>query len=184
MSWWAGKKMLESHHWVVSYQFKGLQMVICPKEKLVIVSLSDSLWYPELVRVLLTWDRWLWDETVFHSSLGVTCHPLSWSGHRWYEWAQRRGGYGIKGYRRTSPEKWQVFQFSFELWVRTGDCSRDTAGPNRPHLGLCPGPIVPLLGRQGPQGCKIYTMELASVSSSHTINSAISDQQVNHLWTF
>ena len=46
--------MLESHHWVVSYQFKGLQMVICPKEKLVIVSLSDSLWYPELVRVLLT----------------------------------------------------------------------------------------------------------------------------------
>ena len=27
-------------------------------------------------------------------------------------------------------------QFSFELRIRTGDCSRDTAGPNRPHLGL------------------------------------------------
>ena len=30
-------------------------------------------------------------------------------------------------------------QFSYELRVRTGDCSRDTAGPNRPHLGLCRG---------------------------------------------
>ena len=29
---------------------------------------------------------------------------------------------------------------------RPQGCSRDTAGPNRPHLGLCPGPNVPLLG--------------------------------------
>ena len=41
------------HHWVDSYQFKGLQMVICPEEELVIVPLSDSLWYPELVGMLL-----------------------------------------------------------------------------------------------------------------------------------
>ena len=44
-------------------------------------------------------------------------------------------------------------QFSFELRVRTGDCSRDTAGPNRPHLGLCPGPNVPLLRRKQSQHC-------------------------------
>ena len=44
-------------------------------------------------------------------------------------------------------------QFSFELRVRTGDCSRDTAGPNRAHLGLCPGPNVPLLGRQLSRHC-------------------------------
>ena len=41
----------------------------------------------------------------------------------------------------------------FELRVRTGDCSPVTAGQNRPHLRLCPGPSVPLLGRQGSQGC-------------------------------
>ena len=28
-----------------------------------------------------------------------------------------------------------------------GNCSRVTAGQNRPHLGLCPGPNVPLQGR-------------------------------------
>ena len=44
-------------------------------------------------------------------------------------------------------------QFSFELRVRTGDCSRDTAGPNSPHPGLCPGPNVPLLGRQLSRHC-------------------------------
>ena len=41
----------------------------------------------------------------------------------------------------------------FELQVRTGVCSPVTAGQNRPHLRLCPGPSVPLLGRQGSQGC-------------------------------
>ena len=41
----------------------------------------------------------------------------------------------------------------FELQVRTGDCSPVTAGQNRHHLRLCPGPSVPLLGRQGSQGC-------------------------------
>ena len=41
----------------------------------------------------------------------------------------------------------------FELQVRTGDCSPVTAGQNRHHLCLCPGPSVPLLGQQGSQGC-------------------------------
>ena len=34
-----------------------------------------------------------------------------------------------------------------------GNCSRVTAGQNRPHLGLCPGPNVPLLGRQRSRHC-------------------------------
>ena len=32
----------------------------------------------------------------------------------------------------------------FELRGRAGDCSRVTAGQNRPHIGLYPGPNVPL----------------------------------------
>ena len=31
--------------------------------------------------------------------------------------------------------------------------SRVTAGPKRPHLGVCPGPNIPLQGRQGSRGC-------------------------------
>ena len=32
-------------------------------------------------------------------------------------------------------------------------CTRVTAGPKRPHLGVCPGPKIPLQGRQGSRGC-------------------------------
>ena len=32
-------------------------------------------------------------------------------------------------------------------------CARVTAGPKRPHLGVCPGPNIPLQGRQGSRGC-------------------------------
>ena len=35
----------------------------------------------------------------------------------------------------------------FELPGKAGGCARVTAGPKRPHLGLCPGPNVPLQGR-------------------------------------
>ena len=41
----------------------------------------------------------------------------------------------------------------FELLGRAGDCSRVTEGQKRPHLGLFPGPNVPLQGRQGSRGC-------------------------------
>ena len=34
-----------------------------------------------------------------------------------------------------------------------GGCARVTAGPKRPHLGVCPGPNIPLQGRQGSWGC-------------------------------
>ena len=40
----------------------------------------------------------------------------------------------------------------FELRGKAGGCTRVTAGPKRPHLGLCPGPNVPLKGRQGSRG--------------------------------
>ena len=36
---------------------------------------------------------------------------------------------------------------------RAGGCARVTAGQSRPHLGLCPGPNVPLQGPQGSQVC-------------------------------
>ena len=41
----------------------------------------------------------------------------------------------------------------FELRGRAGGCARVTAGQRRPHLGLCPGPNVPLQGPQGSQVC-------------------------------
>ena len=34
-----------------------------------------------------------------------------------------------------------------------GDCSRVTEGQKRPHLGLCPGPNIPLQGRQRSRVC-------------------------------
>ena len=36
---------------------------------------------------------------------------------------------------------------------KAGGCARVTAGPKRPHLGVCPGPNIPLKGRQGSRGC-------------------------------
>ena len=35
---------------------------------------------------------------------------------------------------------------------KPGGCARVTAGPKRPHLGVCPGPNIPLQGRQGSRG--------------------------------
>ena len=40
-----------------------------------------------------------------------------------------------------------------ELRGKAGGCARVTAGPKRPHLGVCPGPNIPLQGRQGSRGC-------------------------------
>ena len=41
----------------------------------------------------------------------------------------------------------------FELRGKAGGCARVTAGPKRPHLGVCPGPSSTLKGRQGSRGC-------------------------------
>ena len=40
-----------------------------------------------------------------------------------------------------------------ELRGKAGGCARVTAGPKRPHLGVCPGPKIPLQERQGSRGC-------------------------------
>ena len=37
----------------------------------------------------------------------------------------------------------------FELQWKAGGCARVTTGPKRPHRGVCPGPNIPLKGRQG-----------------------------------
>ena len=41
---------------------------------------------------------------------------------------------------------------TWESDPQTWGCARVTAGPKRPHLGVCPGPNIPLQGRQGPRG--------------------------------
>ena len=40
----------------------------------------------------------------------------------------------------------------FELRGKAGGCARVTAGPKRPHLGVCPGTSSTLKGRQGSRG--------------------------------
>ena len=40
-----------------------------------------------------------------------------------------------------------------ELRGKAGRCARFTAGPKRPHLGVCPGHTIPLQGKQGSRGC-------------------------------
>ena len=40
-----------------------------------------------------------------------------------------------------------------ELRGKAADCARVTAGLKRPHQGVCPGPNIPLQGRQGSRGC-------------------------------
>ena len=39
--------------------------------------------------------------------------------------------------------------YPFDWRGKAGGFARVTAGPKRPHLGLCPGPNVTLQGRQG-----------------------------------
>ena len=41
----------------------------------------------------------------------------------------------------------------FGLRGKAGGCARVTAGRKRPDLGVCPGPYIPLQGRQGSRGC-------------------------------
>ena len=51
-------------------------------------------------------------------------------------WRDSRVTTGNSGFLFNWPRE---VQFSFELRVRTGDCSPVTAGQNRHHLRLCPG---------------------------------------------
>ena len=40
-----------------------------------------------------------------------------------------------------------------ELRGKAWSCARVTARPKRPHVGVCPGPNIPLQGRQESRGC-------------------------------
>ena len=59
---------------------------------------------------------------------------------------------GILELRRGSqPSSWVgpgKPNLPLELRGRAGGCARVTAGPKRRHLGVCPGPNIPLQGRQ------------------------------------
>ena len=52
-----------------------------------------------------------------------------------------------------------------ELRERARDCSRVTSGQKRPHLSLCPGPNVPLQGRQRSRGCILDAPEESDLIS-------------------
>ena len=57
---------------------------------------------------------------------------------------------GISGFLFGWP--WEA-QSSPRVRGKAGGCARVSAGPKRPHLGVCPGPNIPLQGRQGSWGC-------------------------------
>lgn len=76
---------------IYSYQFKGLQRVICPEEKLVTVSLSDSLWYPELVRMLLEISDRRWDSVPQFLRSGLaSIRVLIWAPVVWMSSEKRQ----------------------------------------------------------------------------------------------
>ena len=47
----------------------------------------------------------------------------------------------------------EVYYCHMKSVEHTQKGARVTAGPKRPHLGMCPGPTIPLQGRQGSRGC-------------------------------
>ena len=53
---------------------------------------------------------------------------------------------GISGLSWVGPGKPNL---QFELRWKAGGSARVTTGPKRPHRGVCPGPNIPLKGRQG-----------------------------------
>ena len=57
---------------------------------------------------------------------------------------------GISGFLLGWP--WEA-QSSPRVRGKAGGCARVSAGPKRPHLGVCPGPNIPLQGTQGSRGC-------------------------------
>ena len=60
------------------------------------------------------------------------CSPLGWTG-----WISLQSKGLSRVFSNTTVQKH----------------ARVTAGPKRPHLGVCPGPNIPLQGRQGSRGC-------------------------------
>ena len=57
---------------------------------------------------------------------------------------------GISAFPGVGPGKPNL---PLELQGKSGGCARVTAGPKRPHLGVCPGPSSTLKARQGSRVC-------------------------------
>ena len=57
-----------------------------------------------------------------------------------------------RGFQASSCVRPGKPKLPFELRGKAGGCARVTAGPKRPHLGVCPGPNSPLMGRKGSRG--------------------------------
>ena len=61
-----------------------------------------------------------------------------------------------KGFSLVVPQRLLIAAASLgvEYELQDGGLhARVTAGQKRPHLGVCPGPNIPLQGRQGSRGC-------------------------------
>ena len=59
----------------------------------------------------------------------------------------------LSAIRVVSSEYLRLPNLHLELRGKAVGCARVTAGAERPHLGVCPGPNIPLQGRRGSRGC-------------------------------
>ena len=69
----------------------------------------------------------------------------------------------------------------FEWRGKAGGCARVSAGPKRPHPGVCPGPNIPLQGRQGSRGYIPYSPGESGLISrgSKGLHSLLESRQVS-----
>ena len=104
-------------------------------------SISPSSEYSGLISFRI--DRLdLLSNTTFRNGKMMTCPILCKQWHRWRE--------ELKDGRKQQWEKRDA---------------RVTAGLKRPHLGVCPGPNVPLQGRQRSRGCILDAPEESDLIS-------------------
>ena len=86
---------------------------------------------------------------------------------------------GISGFPLGWP--WEA-QSSPRVRGKAGGCARVTAGPKRPHLGMCPGPNIPLQGRQGSRGCIPGSPGESGLSRGEAKDSALLSSRDAGLW--
>ena len=83
-------------------------------------------------------------------------HLTKTGGSRWFYRAAAPVLVSQEVRRGSQPSPWVgpgKPNLPLGLRGKAGGCARVTAGPKRPHLGVCPGPHIPLQGRQGSRGC-------------------------------
>ena len=99
-------------------------------------------------RFALQWERGTSFETLWRAR-GSCCED---DGTTWFFLScggilELRRGFQASSCVRPGKPK-----LPFELRGKAGGCARVNAGPKRPHLGVCPGPNSPLMGRKGSRG--------------------------------